>query len=268
MLVFLDESYEADGASGYRHALGGFGIDERQYRRLAAAVHQCKQRYFLEVGSMTPDEIRTARASWIVTAEPPEDAEIRAAKLLTAKQADYHAVHGSATGVLMAGDLLQALADTQSSVFGVLSYPSGLAEIQGPVSVLPRQFVWLLERVELWMQEQHADASAIIVPDTVHEGIDHHLSRRIADFLFRSTQGKRMRHIVPNPFWVDSRTTAGSQLADVVAHILMNGMRPEGQRKPLDHLWRQVVALEFRSVDLTTRGIRRLRKQQTGAEAH
>lgn len=59
-------------------------------------------------------------------------------------------------------------------------------------------------------------------------------------------------------FWVDSSTTAGSQVADIIAHVLMNSMRPATRRKNLQELWRKVAALEFRSVDMRTRGIRKL----------
>jgi hypothetical protein len=268
VLVFLDESYEADDAGGLRHAYAGFGIDELQYRRLMAAVHQAKLRYFKQAGAMASEEIHATRATHIVTELAPEDAEIKATKLMTAKQANWHATHRNAPGILMVTDVLDSVASCDSTVFAVLSNPSDLRELRDREGHLPIQFCRLLERVESWMREEHPDRAAVIVPDTVHEGIDRQLSKRIADFLFRSDQGKRMRHLVPSPFWVDSHSTAGSQVADIIAHILMNGMRPASERKALDDLWRRVVSLEYRSVDGRTRGIRRVRKQQTGAEAH
>jgi len=264
MLVFLDESYEVATEGGYRHAYAGFGIDELNYRRLMAAVHQAKLRLFRQAGSMTPDEIHAARATQIITEEAPEDAELKATKLLTAKQAKWHASYGNAPGLLMAETLLDALSAGGGIVFGVLSAPSNLRELQDRGGHLPIQFCRLLERVESWMREQHDDRAAVIVPDTVHEGIDRQLSKRIADYLFRSSDGKRMRHLVPNPFWVDSHSTTGSQVADLVAHILMNSMRPAGQRKAIDHLWRKVVSMEYRSTDGRTRGIRRVVQKTTG----
>ena len=54
-----------------------------------------------------------------------------------------------------------------------------------------------------------------------------------------------MRCIFPSPFWVDSQSMAGAQIADLVAHILMDSMMPESLlpfkpqiaigRTPVDH---------------------------------
>ena len=269
MLVFLDESYdEPDGTGRIRHAYAGFGVDERQYRGLVAAVFQAKQRYFLRDMGMSDLERGEARKTHIITSDAPERAEMKATKLLTAKQAKHYAQFGTAPGIELSLQLLDALEQAQTTVFGILSYPNNLDEIQNPSSHLPLQFIRILERIEMWMKEQHPNQMAIVVPDTIHEGINMNLSEKIGDFLYRSPSGQKMRHIVVNPFWVDSRTTAGSQLADLIAHILMNSMRPTNTRKQLDELWRKVMALEFKSTDLETRGIRKIREQkiqQTGA---
>ena len=258
-MVFLDESYEGDGAGKFHHAYAGFGVDERQYRGLVAAVFQAKQRYFLRDAGMGDEERREVRKTHIVTSEAPERAEMKATKLLTAKQADHFAQFGNAPGIEIAIELLEALDRNQTTIFGILSNPTDVADIQNPRLHLPLQFIRILERIEMWMKEQHPDEMAIVVPDTIHEGININLSEKIGDYLYRSVSGQKLRHIVVNPFWVDSRTTAGSQLADLIAHILMNSMRPERTRKRLDVLWRKVMALEFKSTDLQTRGIRKMR---------
>jgi hypothetical protein len=259
MLVFLDESYETDGAGKFNHAYAGFGVDEWQYRGLVAAVFQAKHRYFLRDTGFDDEQRREARKTHIVTSEAPERAEMKATKLLTAKQAEHYAQFGNAPGIEIALELLKALDQSQSTVFGILSNPADVADIQNPTLHLPLQFIRILERIEMWMKEQHPDQMAIVVPDTIHEGININLSEKIGDFLYRSGSGQKLRHIVVNPFWVDSRTTAGSQLADLIAHVLMNSMRPAKTRKRLDELWRKVMALEFKGADLQTRGIRRIR---------
>ncbi len=256
MLVFLDESYEADGTGKFRHAYAGFGVDERRYRGLTAAMFQSRQHFFVRDDGMTDEQRREARKTHIVTSDAPERAEMKATKLLTAKQAEHFAQHGNAPGIELALELLSALAEAQTTVFGVLSHPAKVEEIQNPSTHLPMQFIRMFERIEKWMAEQHPDQMAIVVPDTIHEGINLNLSEKIADFLFRSSEGKKMRHLVTSPFWVDSRTTAGSQMADLIAHILMNAMKPRSEQKKIDSLWRKVMALEFRSVDGRTRGIR------------
>lgn len=267
MLLFLDESYESDPTTGHlRHVYAGFGVDEMKYRSLFAAVHQCRQKYFLQNGTMTEEERRLAKETHVVTPELPELAEIKGSDLLTRKYAEIHKLQGNVPGLLMVGDLFDALAVAEATVFATLSTPATITELQAGATSLPLYLCRLLERVNLWMKEQHTGSAAIVVLDTVSYRVDHHLSKHMSDFLFRSTQGKQMRHIVPNPFWVDSRTTAGTQIADLIAHVLMNSMRPSGQRKPLDNLWGKVVGLEFHSRDLRTRGIRRIdRKTADGS---
>ncbi len=55
MLVFLDESYEEDGNGRFRYAYAGFGIDERQYRGLTAAIYQAKLLYFQQDQGFSDD---------------------------------------------------------------------------------------------------------------------------------------------------------------------------------------------------------------------
>jgi hypothetical protein len=261
MLLFLDESYEADGAGRHRHVYAGFGVDEKKYRSLVVAVHQCRQKYFLQNGTMAEEERHTAKATHIVTSDPPELAEIKGTVLLARKYTQLHSLYGNVPGLLMVAELFDALAEAEATIFVTLSKPITITELQDGATCLPLYLHRLLERANLWMREQHPDGAAIVVLDTVSYRVDHHLSKHMADFLFRSVQGKLMRHIVPNPFWVDSRTTAGTQIADLIAHVLMNSMRPPAQRKPLDDLWKKVVGLEFHSRDLRTRGIRRIDKK-------
>jgi hypothetical protein len=266
VLLFLDESYEKADGGGYRHAYAGFGVDEFRYRGLAAAVHQAKERYFIDGTSMTEEERKEARRCRILTSGPPEKAEVKATKLLTVKNARHHQEHGDAPGLLMAHSILDAVAQVDGTVFGVLSHPDDIRGLQQQAASLPLQFQRLLERVDLWMQEQRPREAAIIVLDEVSAGVDKHLSECMADFLYKSSAGRKMRHIVTHPFWVDSRTTAGSQVADIIAHLLMNSMRPAAEQKPLEDLWRKLCAREFRSHDGRTRGIRTIkRKQQAGA---
>ena len=262
MIVFLDESYEKIDEGSFRHVYAGFGIGEKEYRSLMAAVHQCKLYYFVQDRGMTDQERADLRRTRIVTALPPELAEIKATKLLTDKHARHHQTYGNAPGLLMVEDLLESLSDAKAVIFAVLSEIDSVDDVQASATRLPLHYIRLLERIELWMREQHPDAAAIIVPDTVHDGIDRRLFQHMADYLFKSVAGKRMRHIVANPFWVDSQATTGSQLADVVAHVLLNNARPRVRQKPLDSLSRKLLEMEYRSLNLQTRGIRRIKRKQ------
>ncbi len=102
MLIFLDESYETDDTGQISHAYGGFGIDETRYRGLVVAVFQAKMRYCMRDTGFSDEQRRIVRRTHILTAEPPERSEMKATKLLTAKQAQYYAEHGSAPGIDLA----------------------------------------------------------------------------------------------------------------------------------------------------------------------
>jgi hypothetical protein len=260
MLLFLDESYEANETSGYRLAYAGFGVDEHNYRGLVAAVYQAKCRF---IGRPVPgDDTATQELgkSMLVRDASPERAEIKANQLMGRRQVKRLHEHGFSPGLALVDCMLDALREADATVFGVLAAPNDIRDVLNPSAQLPIEHIRLYERVEMWMKEQHPDKMVSIIPDTI-ENYKHNLSACLADFLFRSAVGKGMRHIVVTPFWVDSSLTVGAQLADIVAYVLMNGMRPSTIQIPLDTQWRKVAALEFRSMDMETRGIRKVRRK-------
>ena len=83
-------------------------------------------------------------------------------------------------------------------------------------------------------------------------------------YLHRHATGKTLVRVVPAPFWIDSKTTAGSQVADIVAHTLMNSMMPPAERKPIEFLWQKVMALM--GGDGTYRTITKIMRTPTGRD--
>ena len=269
MLLFLDESCEKDEKGGFRFAYAGFAIDEEKYRGLVAAVYQAKHRYIAQVSAgMTPQERVDLGNTKLLDTEPPERAEIKANKLMGKRQMERFEKYGFAPGVALVEEWLRAMSKADATVFGVLCYPQDSKDVLNPSERLPVEHIRLFERVERWMVEQHGNQMVSIIPDTI-DNYRQNMSVCLADFLFRSSQGKAMRHIVVTPFWVDSSVTVGAQLADVVAYLIMNTMRPAEKQNRLVNLWRLMSAMEFHSIDGETRGIKTVRRknQQTGANA-
>jgi hypothetical protein len=60
---------------------------------------------------------------------------------------------------------------------------------------LPLQFIRILERIEMWMKERHPNEVAVIVPDTIHEGININLCEKNAERLSRSAGGQRQTEL-------------------------------------------------------------------------
>lgn len=268
MLVFIDESYDRDESGCIHHALAGFGVPEAQYRRLVAVVHQIKERYFESADELSSEQRAELRTRRIACSGEPRLTELKASKLLTGKAARFHEATGQAQTILLVEELLDEVFRLDGVVFGVLSEPRHVNEIQNPGPFLPLQLRSLMERVELWMAESHPDQHASLIFDAIDNRTSRELNTRTSDFLYRHQEGRKMRHIVPTPFWVDSSSTPGSQVEDIIAHVLMNSMLPETRRKPLASVWRRVNGMMFTSQDGRVRGIRRLKKkQQAGALA-
>lgn len=269
MLVFIDESYDRDSNGNYHHALAGFGILEANYRNLVVAVHQIKERYFENAEGISGDQLAELRTRRIACSGEPRRAELKATKLLTKKSANFHLQTGKAQSILLVEELLEQVMREQGVVFGVLSEPQHVDDIQNPGPMLPVQLRYLMERVESWMDESYSDQHASLIFDAINSRTSRDLNTCISDFLFRHAAGKRIRHIVTTPFWVDSDSTPGSQVADIIAHVLMNSMLANERRKPLGTIWRRVHGMMYVSRDGRTRGIRRIKKKTTdGSVAH
>lgn len=148
--------------------------------------------------------------------------------------------------------------EADATVFGVLCRPQTPNDVLDPPAQLPIEYIRLFERVEKWMSEVHPDGMVSIIPDNLNS-INGRFSKCLADFLFRAALGRSMRHLVVTPFWVDSSVTVGSQIADVVAYLLMQGMRSRNNRLPLYNFWRRLGSVEFRSQDGVTRGVRTIK---------
>ncbi|MEK7353617.1 MAG: DUF3800 domain-containing protein [Chloroflexota bacterium] len=81
---------------------------------------------------------------------------------------------------------------------------------------LPNQFRYLLQRCDLLAQETNDTVTMLFDGDCRFGG----LSLKFNSFLYRSDEGQSMRTIADAPFFVDSRITAGIQIADMAASVV------------------------------------------------
>ncbi len=81
---------------------------------------------------------------------------------------------------------------------------------------LPNQFRYLLQRCDLLAQETNETVTILFDGDCRFGG----LSLKFNSFLYRSDEGQSMRTIADAPFFVDSRITAGIQIADMAASVI------------------------------------------------
>ena len=83
--------------------------------------------------------------------------------------------------------------------------------------ILPERFRFLLQRIEL-LAEQRDEMATIMFDGSpnLYGGI----SLRFNSFLYRSEEGRACSHITDAPSFVDSKASAGIQIADVVASVI------------------------------------------------
>ena len=80
---------------------------------------------------------------------------------------------------------------------------------------LPRQYRYILRRVDSLLQDYPESLSVVFIDG---DGSQYGgLSAKIEQYLHRHGEGRALGKIVDSPYFVDSRYTAGIQLADLVA---------------------------------------------------
>ena len=82
---------------------------------------------------------------------------------------------------------------------------------------LPNQFRYLLQRVHSLMEGTGEHATILFDGDGSLYG---NIARRFEAFLFRSNEGKSFVPIADSPYFVDSRTTIGIQIADMFVAVV------------------------------------------------
>ena len=110
--------------------------------------------------------------------------------------------------------------------------------------VIYRAYSRLLEGVNAMMVEDYPEDMAIVALDSQDQGTDTARARTFGDFLYGSSQGRQLTHIVETPFFVSSMATLGIQLADVVAYVLA---QPSLGRTDINDIDARIRELEWQS---------------------
>ncbi len=123
------------------------------------------------------------------------------------------------------GDLLNNLPIT---VFGVVMQ-APFEEQANEDELLPNRFRYLVQRIQLLAEEK--DKMTAIMFDgsaNLYGGIGWQFN----SFLYRSEEGRACDRITDAPSFVDSQTSAGIQIADMVASVLRQYQEAELYRTP------------------------------------
>ncbi len=140
-----------------------------------------------------------------------EDMEFKAKRLLT--RGTFRRIPEKRELVESFFDLLRNLPVVIFAIIMERPQPSLFPLIS---NYLPNQFRYLLQRCDLLAQETNDTVTMLFDGDCRFGG----LSLKFNSFLYRSDEGQSMRTITDAPFFVDSRITAGIQIADMAASVI------------------------------------------------
>ena len=95
--------------------------------------------------------------------------------------------------------------------------------------LLPNRFRYLVQRIELLAEERNKMATIMFdgAPN-LYGGIGW----KFNGFLYRSDEGRSCTHITDAPAFVDSETSAGIQIADMIASVIRQYEQAELYRSP------------------------------------
>ena len=94
---------------------------------------------------------------------------------------------------------------------------------------LPNRFRFLVQRVELLAEDQNVMATLMFDGSA---GLYGGIGWQFNSFLYRSDEGRAATHITDAPSFVDSQTSAGIQIADLVASVIRQYQEAELFRAP------------------------------------
>jgi Protein of unknown function (DUF3800) len=135
---------------------------------------------------------------------------------------------------------------------------------------LERPFLFLFERIDLFMKENHPGLMAKLIFDDRGLQTNAKLSKSVSNFFHRSGTGQSFDTIIKVPFFAISSENMGIQMADIGAHIL--GARFTGDQKKAE-FFKKLKSLEFVSntlieinstLKLPMRGFKVIKEKEAG----
>lgn len=223
MLAFIDESgHPHPNDPNERAVIVASCIEESDARKIAGAVHALKrdtlQRERMELKGRSLLNRRTFR-----------------------KKSDY---------ALFLEEFFSALLDMPIVIFAiVIERPDSIQEAES--DFLPRQFQFLVERIQLLADERGQMATILFDGDG---GLFGGLSQKFNSFLYRSQLGQSWNRITDAPFFVDSKTSVGIQIADMAASAARHYYEAElhHRQPPADDLFLLAIRRYYRIIERKT----------------
>lgn len=114
---------------------------------------------------------------------------------------------------------------------------------------------FLLMRIQACLREHYPKEKGILVFDTQDPYSDLLISRNFSNFLFRSPEGQKY-DLLDTPFFVDSRTAHGIQLADIAAGVIRNYFESGLAIKSTHSMFEQLIVTYYQVILANTKDFR------------
>lgn len=112
---------------------------------------------------------------------------------------------------------------------------------------LPKQYYYLLKRIELFCSKYNL-LKAIVIFDETNEANDKRIATAFNNFLFKSALGKTFEKILELPLFVSSSITPGIQIADIMAGIIRHYHENELDKKQPSDGFEEWVSLLYSKI--------------------
>lgn len=235
MLFFIDESVQRDPQGNDVAVLTGVGIKEQHLREIGRELFNANKTF------------------WNI--KEPFDFEIKGRKLLNKRQAKLPKNISYAENVIY-------LCKKYEVVWAATFKP----EIEAQMDALWRGedlhesrhlsllFKRLLERIARITADYDPNGYALMLYDAPDKSRCERIATLIMSYFYRTQTGQEWRNVIPTPYFVDSKITAGIQIADLFCYIIAGEIAGRRELRGLfDLLKREIM---YVSLDGSIRGLR------------
>ncbi len=257
-LLFVDESGQDHKASPYE-VLAGAAVHDMRLWDFICQVQDAERLFFGTRVSLGRHELKAKRllksktfrhASQMTPIPESERAELAAAALADGAHGSCRQITALAQAkIAFCKRVLELCAAHSVRFFASIVHPKAPT----PVGTgLRKDYAYLFERFFYFVDDQALHERGLVVFDELERSRAHLLVDQMAAY-FRQTQTGRMRsgRILPEPFFVHSDLTTGTQVADLVAYVISWNVRVSRmrarRREELDEFGRMVLNLRYRA---------------------
>lgn len=226
MLVFIDESFRQLSTGKTVGVLGGIGIPEEQFVMLDKEIFQLKTKHFGLVKA--------------------KNVELKSKRLFKAKVFKARDAGAPAPPYLeFTTELLRYLISKKVFFFGTVCFEDSLSNFSCQnVCALDKTFVFLFERIQVYLNREYPAKNAKIIFDDRDYKTNKLNAEAITNFFTRSQAGLAMTNIIKTPFFsISQAQNIGLQLSDIIAGII--SLKFTGETRIEEH-WKIMKAGFYR----------------------